>query len=248
VLAVGHDLVFNGEVLLPNLPRTALLAQRINALPTRAATRGIAVHFLPTTSRDPRIRVARPESTASGEALEDRAAPVVCYFRDQNGLEIARRLARAGRDVLLFGDTAQDEPKIRVQPFCKDGFRRALLGSSAVVASAGSNLLAECVALHKPVLAVYRRYDSEQMLNALLAQHAEVGVACELGKASDTVMRFISRVERGDFARVDLENELPPLSQVVGATLSELQGSGKGSPAPALDEPGAVKASPTTGH
>ncbi len=44
-VAIGHDMTFDSSVLLPDLPRLPLTAQRINSLPTKAATRRIAVHF-----------------------------------------------------------------------------------------------------------------------------------------------------------------------------------------------------------
>ncbi len=223
VVAIGHDLVFNGGVDLPRLPAGAMFAQRANALPTRAATRGIAVHFLPATSHDPHIRVARPETVRSGVTANDRQLPIVCYFRDRNGLQIARHIARRGHDVMLFGDSVQDEPGISVQPFCSNGFRRALAKCSAVVASAGSNLLAECALLGKPILATYRRDDGEQWLNAILAEQAGIAVASELGDAPAATFEFLARVRRGDFARIDLERALPPLSAAVAATLDELQ-------------------------
>lgn len=124
---------------------------------------------------------------------------------------------------MLFGDSVQDEPGISVQPFCSNGFRRALAKCSAVVASAGSNLLAECALLGKPILATYRRDDGEQWLNAILAEQAGIAVASELGDAPAATFEFLARVRRGDFARIDLERALPPLSAAVAATLDELQ-------------------------
>src|SRR5690606_5012308 len=59
-VAIGHDLIFSSDVVLPPLPRRALAMQRLNALPTRTATRRVAVHFLPATSNHPSLCIARP--------------------------------------------------------------------------------------------------------------------------------------------------------------------------------------------
>ncbi len=222
VLAIGHDLVFDRRVRLPSLPLAPLRAQRINALPSRAASRFVAVHFLPAESDHPGFRIARPEGPLQTPSLADPEAPIVCYFRDGNGAPVAEALAKAGREVLLFGPGASPAPGVQAHPFSQQAFRTAMNRCSAVVGSAGSNMLAECVLLRKPVLAVYRAGDAEQHLNALLIERASVGMARALHDAPRAAERFVRRVQRRDFATVDLQSALPPLSAAVADTLAEL--------------------------
>lgn len=220
-VAIGHDLIFDPRVQLPPLPRSALYAQRLNALPMRAARRSVAVHFLPAASNDSRLLVARPDCSLEVPSRGDAGGgPVLCYFRDRNGLDLARNIAAAGRDALVFGDVARREPRLTVQPFSREAFARALSTCCAVVGSSGSNLLAECVFLGKPVLATYRRGDAEQALNAHLIDGAQVGVGCELSLASERLRGFLARVDSQDFARIDLAQQLPTLSEVMARTLA----------------------------
>jgi UDP-N-acetylglucosamine--N-acetylmuramyl-(pentapeptide) pyrophosphoryl-undecaprenol N-acetylglucosamine transferase len=221
-LAVGHDLVFSGRVRLPNLPKGALLHQRANGLPLSAARRAIAVHFLPASSLDPELRVARPE-TVEPELLQAEVREhIVCYFRDQNGQSVAHALGGFGRDVLWFGPEADSSEYLFPRSISAQTFRQALARARCVVGSAGSNLLAECVLLNKPVLALYRRSDAEQLLNAHLVEGAGVGMACAFDEASPTLLRrFMARVKAGDFARVDLAAALPSLSMATREALAE---------------------------
>lgn len=230
-LAVGHDLVFGGGVRLPPLPRAALLYQRLNAAPVRAASRAVAVHFLPCSSSEPNLRVARPEPFTSTEDATP-SGHVVSYFRDPCGARVVQLLAMAGVPVQWFGAEAASTPRVQAHPICATSFRAAVRDCEAVVGSAGSNLLAECVLLKKPVLALYKRQDSEQLLNASLIEQAQVGMACAFEDINGRVIEeFVERVRSCDFAQVDLSDALPPLSQVVAEALADLATEASETPA-----------------
>jgi UDP-N-acetylglucosamine--N-acetylmuramyl-(pentapeptide) pyrophosphoryl-undecaprenol N-acetylglucosamine transferase len=218
-IVIGHDLVFKGLVSLPPLPTQALWSQRLNAFPMWAGSRFIAMHFLPASSDDPRVRVARPDRLlVSGPTRRDGG--VVCYFRDGDPAGVASAVAARGFRVVCFGDKPV-APGVEVRPFSRIAFAEALENCSAVVTSAGSNVLAECVALGKPMLALYRRGDSEQRLNATLAELAGVAVGSEFETAVPrAVETFVARLRTNDFAVVDLERALPPLSLVVRRTVA----------------------------
>ena len=225
-IAIGHDIVFDPRVSLPDLPKGALRAQRLNALPTRAADHFVGVHFLPARSEYPTITLARPESVA-GEVRQDAIdGPIVCYFRDRNGEELLRALVRTGREILLFGPPSPGVPGVLQRPFSRTEFQRALGRCSAVVSSAGSNMLAECVLLKKPMLAVYRSGDAEQCLNAHLVERASVGMGSPLSNAPALAETFAQRVAARDFAQVDLAQSLPPLSVALERTLRAIATNG----------------------
>jgi hypothetical protein len=231
-LAVGHDLIFGHQVSLPGLPRGPLYYQRLNSLPMTVGDRLVAVHFLPATSQDPRLRIARPEGLLSPREATNEGH-LVCYFRDGNGADIATYLVACGQRVLWFGGRGPVGRGVRCLPFSAPDFRRAVASAAGVVSSAGSNVLAECVALGKPILALFGPDDREQKLNAVLAQAAGVAVGCAIERAVPKGVRtFLSRLRTADFERVDLENALPPLSFVVFETACELVGP-DAQPAPA---------------
>jgi len=224
-VALGHDQVFRSGVAHGSLPGWALAAQRLNQAPTLVATRAIAVHFLPVTSSVEGLVIARPEPQfAAKPGAAGSSGKILCYFRDANGASVVRRLAALGQEVVVYGPAMPALPtEVQRRDFDPAGFRAELLTCRAVIASAGSNLLAECVLLGKPILALYRQADSEQRLNAFMAARAHVAEAALFGEAEQTLKRFLARVERGDFARIDLAAALPPLSAALAATLDTLE-------------------------
>lgn len=219
-VAIGHDLTFDPNIDLPPLPKLALAAQRLNSLPTRTATRRIAVHFLPVQSRNETLYVARPD--VDPFTSSEHNGSIVCYFRDNNGAAVAKRLAEGGRDVLWFTSESIAVPGVKVLPPSVSAFRSALANCQAVATSAGSNVLAQCIAQHKPVLALYRGGDTEQQLNALLIQQASAGVSATFEHFEAPVAQFLHRVARGDFSRVDIHTRMPSLASVVDSVLEDV--------------------------
>ena len=228
-LAIGHDLALTLCELPRGIRRDRRWHQRLNALPMRLAERWIAVHFLPLTAARPHLVVARPDCSAA--RLDPSAAPalpdefVLCYFRDGNGEQAVQQLRAAGTRVVWFGPQARAADGVSAFAPNTPAFRHALARSSAVVASAGSNLLAECVTFAKPMLALYRAGDHEQAINAQLAEAAGVAVGAGLETLNAArVADFLARVRARDFTRYDLEAALPPVSAAVVGTLLELLG------------------------
>lgn len=212
-LAIGHDLVFWGAQLPAGLPRVSLAHQRLNAWPAwHHASRAVGVHFLPTQSRSARLSMARP-SLQEPPPPASHEGPLLCYFRDANGASVRAALERLGQAVSLPGE-GRHEPRAQ--------FRARVARCRGVVASAGSNLLAECVLLGKPVFALYRRGDHEQRLNACMIERAQVGAATAFesgferaGPGERRLKRFLERAAAGNYRRVDLAEALPPVEQVV---------------------------------
>jgi UDP-N-acetylglucosamine--N-acetylmuramyl-(pentapeptide) pyrophosphoryl-undecaprenol N-acetylglucosamine transferase len=216
-LALGHDLAFQHCVLPVGLDRVQLLAQRMNGLiAAQWSTRRVAVSFLPTRSIDAATRVARPDA---GALLADVARPrenlVLCYFRDGNGSAASNFARQTGAQVVVAdGRGSTLEPA---------SFRALLGRACAVIGSAGSNLIAECVLSSTPLLALHKRHDVEQALNASWLAAADVGMACRFERLDAAlVAHFIARARARQFARVDLAQALPGVAQAVLTSLDEL--------------------------
>ena len=202
-VAIGHDLVFS-RCRLPPLPWRPLLSCRSTAWMASATRRAIAVHFLPVEPLDSGVAVARPVTPPPREVPTDGAGAVVAYFRDANGQRILSALERLGAPLLAFGQGARG--------FDGAAFPAYLQGASAVVSSAGSNVLAECVLLEKPVLALHRRDDHEQALNALLIERSGAGMRATFEEVTvATLETFWRRVRSGDFRKIPLAQRLPDL-------------------------------------
>ncbi|WP_437636951.1 glycosyltransferase [Sorangium sp. So ce854] len=224
-IAIGHDLVFSRCRLPEGLPRLRVLACRQTTWASSRARHAVAVHFLPIDPGTPGTLVARPERRpppAAGAAAHVEAGAVVCYFSEYEARGMIELVARAGRRVIAFGAPGLDVPGVLARPFDAGAFLAHLEAASAVVTTAGSNVLAECVLAGRPVLALHDERHHEQTLNALLAERAGVAVASSFAALTrDTVARFFDRVRAGDFARVDLAGALPDAPSAALALLDE---------------------------
>lgn len=223
-IAVGHDLVFTSCRLPPVLPTTSRWYQRVNAsIPTALPTARVAVHFLPVEPMTPDVYVARPDLPLDLRGDISDEGFVLGYFYDRRGKAVVHALARAGLPVEAYGAVGDDGE----QRFEREGFRDKLRRCAAVASSAGSNVLAECVLLGKPVLAVYDRGHHEQALNAALVERAGVGISAayddfESHEGEALAATFVTRLRRGEFEQPDLIGTLPPVSEVVTELAREL--------------------------
>lgn len=223
-IAVGHDLVFTSCRLPPVLPSASRWYQRINAsIPTALPTARVAVHFLPVEPMTPDVHVARPDLPIDlhGEICDEGF--VLGYFYDRRGRAVVHALARAGLPVEAYGAVGEDGE----QRFERASFRDKLRRCAAVASSAGSNVLAECVLLGKPVLAVHDRRHTEQALNAALVERAGVGLGAsyddfESPEGDALAATFVARLRRREFERPDLIGAMPPVSEVVAGLAGDL--------------------------
>ncbi|WP_437715995.1 glycosyltransferase family protein [Sorangium sp. So ce448] len=220
-VALGHDLVFSRCRLPEGLPRLRVLACRRTTWASSRARRAVAVHFLPIEPETPGTLVARPERRLAPARAGEPGA-VVCYFSECDARRVLALVARDGRRVIAFGDRGLDVPGVEARAFDPGAFLGHLEGASAVVTTAGSNVLAECVLAGKPVLALHDDRHNEQTLNALLAERAGVAVASSLAALSPAVVaRFFDRCRAADFARIDLARALPSAPSAVLTLLEE---------------------------
>ena len=220
-LAIGHDLVFSACALPEGLPRASLAREQLNALvPTRFADVRIAVHFLPIAPRLPNTRVARALLPADLSRERDvgplPTAPFLLAYLSDGDHELAlARLAEVDIDVVAFGEGLRPRGRVRTEPVSRERFVAHLLCALGVVATAGSNLLAECVLAEKPVLALHSGKHNEQALNAGLVSRAGVGEGRRIAALTAADVRaFVARALAGTFTRVDLARALPPVDEV----------------------------------
>ena len=205
VVGIGHDLVFSRCRLPSDLCARSLWKQRGNAFHTGLIGAGVAVNFVPLEGTSERFVVARPDIRAEWEGSVRRQGHIVAYFRDANGAPVLEELVRAGRKVILYGACFDAPAGVEVRPFDVSSFARTLASADAAVGSSGSNLIAECLALGIPMLALYREDDAEQRLNAGMLEASNAGVGCSFDEVSSRcVHRFLRRVDGVEFSRVDM--------------------------------------------
>lgn len=174
-----------------------------------AADERIASSFFPLEwERDERYHgeviepILRPDVLAMSPQVD--AASVVVYLSPyaamrQDPAEFMRALAEF-RDVTFtvftktpLGDTPQN---VVVSLFDRPKFTEALASSSAVISTAGHQLLSECLYLRKPVLALpFDVY--EQQFNAMMLEHCGIGMRAD-ALTPEVLRPFLSR--RTEFA------------------------------------------------
>lgn len=221
-IAIGHDLVFTRCRLPCSLPLSALLAEHASSFHTSFVRSGVAVNFVPLEGRNERFHVARPDVREGWDDAPRRQGYVVAYFRDANGAHVLRELVAAGVHVKLFGARFTPPAGVEVHGFDTEAFARAMASADAVVGSAGSNLVAESIALGVPMFALHQAKDAEQRLNGGMLAHANAGMTCSF-EALDrhVVARFLRRVRIRDFDRVDLR-KMPTASDAMVRVLAGL--------------------------
>lgn len=223
-VSVGHGLVFTVSVLPPDLPLRPLIYERANSfMATWLGDRSVAVHFLPAEPSVDTARMARPDVPTEMNSAPRDDGFVLSYFRDANGARFVHRALQLGLRVICFGDLDALPDGVQRRPFDRADFIDHLVRARGVMASAGSNVLAECVQLAKPLLALYKPNDAEQHLNAILAERAGVAMGgCFDDDPSRVVDSWLERLVAGNFKRVELTDVMPPCSEVVVETIEDL--------------------------
>lgn len=177
-LALGHGLVFSHCHPPPGAPRGAWFREAAKArLASIGASHCVAVNFAQLSPRTPRsTTLARPALAVEGfsRATQGRLTadgPLLCYFRDGNGDGVAAAAAALGVPVVLFGGTQEAAlAGVTRLPFSRTAFVEGLMRCRAVLSSAGSQLMSECLLYGVPQLALFRPEDDEQRLNAHMLQ------------------------------------------------------------------------------
>ncbi len=175
-IAVGHGLVFHCCVRPPSLPAAPWRREALKAaISTLGAQRHIAVSFVPLPVR--RGRLAQPCLEPPPRAATPRTpeGPLLCYFRDDAPSSLIERLAALDPPVILFATRDPGVPGIQHELPSRARFIEVLSQARAVVATAGSQLIGECVALGVPLMALHAEGDDEQLLNVLMLREAGLG-------------------------------------------------------------------------
>lgn len=225
VIAIGHGLLFHCASAPSNLDAAAW--SREGAKAARASvgsSRQVVVHFEALSLDRESARLARPPLPARRSNASARGG-VLCYFRDENATPVLTMLRSLGISLRLFGRRDPQIPGVSFTPYDRDRFLEALGGADAVISSAGCQLIAECLALEVPHLALYRARDDEQQLNARLLERQGLlqGAMIEQLTRAD-LLHFLTRLGELRALRSQLRplEALPALSTVVLQVLREV--------------------------
>ncbi len=226
-VAVGHGLIFQHAELGTRLPWRKHWREVANAMSSSwPAQRRVAVHFAPAEPRTRGTILARPDLPDTLRPSVRREDFVLAYFRDDNGSELMARLVRRGHRVLCFGRSTRVPSGVEVHAPSVHAFGEALGRCRAVVGSAGNHLPAECALLGLPMLALYRRGDAEQEMNARLVEAGGIGVASMFEQASGELLRrFEAELDRSRQNLADKTQAMTPASVAIPRVIrDELNG------------------------
>ncbi|MEM7156088.1 MAG: glycosyltransferase family protein [Myxococcota bacterium] len=221
-IAVGHGLVFYCCERPPDVPAGPWHREsRKAAVSTVGANRRVAVNFVPLRTK--RGRLARPALELGTATRRTSDGPLLCYFRDGAPDALLRRLAALPMDVVLFAATPPTVPGIHHEMPSRSRFIEVQRQARAVVATAGSQLMSECVALGVPLLAAHAPDDDEQALNVAMLRRAGLGDGCPLPQLDDARLEAF-------FARPTPEPmqwDAPDVATVVGEEVDALLGGAR---------------------
>lgn len=192
-IAVGHGLVFYCCTPPTGLPLDRWRREALKAgISSLGAHRRVAVSFVPLAVR--RGRLARPAVERSTATPRTPEGPLLCYFRDGAPRSLLERLGALERPVILFAPHDPAVPGIQHEPPSRARFLEVQRIARAVVATAGSQLMSECVAQGTPLLALHAPDDDEQALNVAMLRQAGLGDGCSLLELDDErLARFLAR-------------------------------------------------------
>ena len=193
VIAVGHGLVFYCCERPEGLPHEAWRREASKAwISSLGAHRRIAVSFVPLPVQ--RGRLARPAMEHTHAAPRTFDGPVLCYFRDGAPRPVLECLGALRRPVILFSPKDPEIAGIRHEPLSRERFSYVQRIARAVVASAGSQLISECVAHGTPLLALHAPEDDEQALNVAMLRQAGIGDGFPITELDqERLERFMAR-------------------------------------------------------
>lgn len=196
-IAVGHGLAFSRCRRPEGIDRVSWWREALKAeLSTLGAGVAVAVNFVPLQTRRRRTVLSRP---ALDRALVRRAetGPIVCYFRD-GAPQVLRALAASDEPIVLFAPADPRIENMQWRPMDREGFVRALGTTRAVVATAGSQLISECVAMGIPMFALHDPRDDEQRLNVAMLRKYGLGDGVPFDQFDlERLRRFLARSRGG---------------------------------------------------
>lgn len=229
VIAVGHDVVF--QLRPPRQhSRWSLWKQRTNAWHLHFADAWVGAHFLdepsspPHTPSDRRwVEIGRPLLSGLDPALCSDNGQLAVYLRDRAMLPALAPLSQVHLPQVFFGPKEWTPPWMEAGGSDRSVFLRFLHEARAVVGSAGSNLISECIALCKPMLLLHQSSEAEQSLNAAWVAARGLGMAVRLERFGPRDCdEWLERVSNGRFAKFDLLGSLSPVVQLVADRLVSL--------------------------
>lgn len=217
VISIGHALIFRYCNHPFSLAGTGYRLEKFKvAMATGMANFKVAVHFTAIRPKSADTVMAKPDfDVASGCATKNY---LISYFRDGNGLDV---LSQLDSKVLNFGLPVK-LPNVENYGLDNEVFKKKLKTAKGVVASAGSNLIFESVALRKPMLLVYKKDDFEQRINAEYVEYENLGFGMPVEALdNEKIDRFIQMLKHGVEASGTYQ-QLPTVSEVLINYLASL--------------------------
>jgi uncharacterized protein (TIGR00661 family) len=193
-IAVGHGLLLAHCHLPIALPMRLRIHGALNAgSASWLANRIIVVHFGELEPFSSRTVLAWPDPRP--ELVEGHVKPghgLVVYAGQTDVSDYVRLLHERGHRLVVFG-RARDLPVgVVAERPSVERFAAALRACRGIVGTAGSNLIADSIALRRPLLLLPASHMVEQQVNALLAEREGIAVAA---RPEEVDLRAIERFE-----------------------------------------------------
>ncbi len=231
-IALDHQSLFTfGDLsFLPQpLRRKAAVMGRFGKLYYRRQHHTISSSFFRPEPKPGASRVTFVGTLLRPALLEAEVSEqehLIAYCRRDMPACVLESLRTAGREVRVYGlGEKPDDGDLRFFPVSEAGFLADLASSHAVVASAGNQLIGECLYLGKPVLALPELGQHEQAINGVLLERMNGGRSARPDLLTpDILRRFLADRDRfGESIDRGFAHGLPAAEAALEQALGELQ-------------------------
>lgn len=151
---------------------------------------------------------------------------LLAYCRRDMPACVLETLRKAGREVRVYGlGEKPDDGDLRYRPISETGFLTDLASSHAVVASAGNQLIGECLYLGKPILALPELGQDEQAINGVLLERMNGGRSARPDSLTPRILlEFLAERDRfGESIDRGFAHGLPAAEAALEQALREVQ-------------------------
>ncbi|MCP4678857.1 MAG: hypothetical protein GY854_25890 [Deltaproteobacteria bacterium] len=223
-IAMGHSEVFGRCARPKDLPRLPWWKEAFVArLSAPTASAYVAVNFVPIEHRRANVTLARPNLRSDIPKKRKVGDRILCYFRDENGDNVLQSLLELQQTPMLFSKHPEKHRAgVAVSPLGSKAFGEALSKAKAVVASAGSQLLSECVTMEIPLFALYKENDSEQRLNVGMLRGYGLGDGCSFSNFNAQRLSAFLKKAKDPIRQSTSPWEAPQVSEAIISTVNHL--------------------------
>lgn len=189
------------DLPLPDRLRCSLMGLAVRAFHARQRLTVVSSFYHPPLRRGPWRRKVRQVGVLLGEDVRARASSdegfLLVYLRRDTPSRVFRALASCGVPARVYGTGRRGtDGSLEFLPIDRASFVDDLARCSALVSTAGNQVVGEAIHLRKPVLALPESGNWEQAINGFWVDRMGIGLRADPRRLrSDAIRAFLGRLD-----------------------------------------------------